>query len=105
MKNNIIKVLGILFLLSYFFNSLIFAQEVLFEAENIKNIDENTIEANDNVVITDELGNKIYADKLTLNKEKKIFKLTNNVVYKNNKYSIQIKANEIYYNQRAIYDF
>ena len=48
-------------------------------------MDENTIIANDNIIVTDGLDIKIYGKKLIIDKSKKILTLTDNVIYENKK--------------------
>ena len=52
--------LSILIFCSIFFSTLVFANEIKFEAENIETLNENTIIANDNIIVTDGLDIKIY---------------------------------------------
>ena len=62
MKNRLI----IFFILTKFllnFYTSVFSNEIKFEATNIETIDKNLIIANNNIIISDIYGNKIYADK------------------------------------------
>ena len=84
-------------------NSLIFiflstasiSQEITFEAENIETVNENIISATNNVIITDSEGGKIFGNNLLIDKNKKIFTISNNVVYKDLKNLLTIKTDEI----------
>ena len=72
--------LSILIFYSIFFSAFVFANEIQFEAENIETLDENTIIANDNIIVTDGLDIEIYGKKLIIDKSKKILTLTGNVI-------------------------
>ena len=84
-------------------NSLIFiflstasiSQEITFEAENIETVNENIISATNNVIITDSEGGKIFGNNLLIDKNKKIFTISNNVIYKDLKNLLTIKTDEI----------
>ena len=83
-------------------NSLIFiflstasiSQEITFEAENIETVNENIISATNNVIITVR-GWKNFDNNLLIDKNKKIFTISNNVIYKDLKNLLTIKADEI----------
>ena len=76
------------------------SNEINFEAENIETSGENFISASKNIVITDEYGNKIYGDKLSIDNKKKIYIITDNVRVENITNKIIINANKIRYNQK-----
>ncbi len=98
MKNKIFKNLINLFIV-IFFTTISNAQEINFEAENIETIDNNIISATNKVIITDTDGVKIFSDKLLIDKEKKIFTISDNVIYEDNKNLLKIKTDKINYNQ------
>ena len=65
MKNKLLIFL-ILIKFTFSFQIPLFSDEIKFEAENIETIDENLIIANNNIVVNDNYGNKIYGDKLEI---------------------------------------
>jgi len=83
------------FLIFIFLSTASISQEITFEAENIETIDENIVSAKNNVVITDSEGGKIFGNNLLIDKNKKIFTISNNVVYKDSKNLLTIRAEEI----------
>ena len=91
--------LSILIFYSIFFSAFVFANEIQFEAENIETLDENTIIANDNIIVTDGLDIKIYGKKLIFDKSKKVLILTDNVIYENKKDLLKIYTNRLTFNQ------
>ena len=96
MKNRLI----IFFILTKFllnFYTSVFSNEIKFEATNIETIDKNLIIANNNIIISDIYGNKIYADKLEI-KNEKIYTISGNVSFENTKNGIILKTNKIIYN-------
>ena len=62
-------------------------------------MDENTIIANDNIIVTDGLDIKIYGKKLIFDKIKKVLILTDNVIYENKKDLLKIYTNRLTFNQ------
>ena len=75
MKNRL-KIFFILQILFFFnFVTPALSNEIEFEAENIESIDENLIKASNNIIISDNQGNKMYGDKLTI-KDKKIYTIS-----------------------------
>ncbi len=101
MKNNFKKLLFLFLILLLNLNSKVLANEINFEAQNIKTINENLIEASDKVYIFDDKGNKIYSDKLTIDSKNKIYTIKDNVILKNRNNKISIKADEIIFNQNV----
>jgi len=91
--------LSILIFYSIFFSAFVFANEIQFEAENIETLDENTIIANDNIIVTDGLDIKIYGKKLIIDKSNKILTLTDNVIYDNKKDLLKIYTSKLTFNQ------
>ena len=91
--------LSILIFCSIFISTLVFSNEIKFEAENIETLNENTIIANDNIIVTDGLNVKIYGKKLIIDKNKKILILTDNVIYENKKDFLKVYTNELIFNQ------
>ena len=73
--------------------------ELNFEAKNIDTKNNELITASNDVVITDQLGNKIFADKLEIDNKNKIYTIYNNVIYKDYLNSITIKTNKIIFNE------
>ena len=82
-------------LIFIFLSTASISQEITFEAENIETIGENIVSAKNNVVITDSEGGKIFGNNLLIDKNKKIFTISNNVVYKDSKNLLTIRAEEI----------
>ncbi len=99
MKNNFKKLLFLFLILLLNSNSKVLANEINFEAQNIKTINENLIEASDKVYIFDDKGNKIYSDKLTIDSKNKIYTIKENVILKNKNNKISINADKIIFNQ------
>ena len=62
-------------------------------------MDENTIIANDNIIVTDGLDIRIYGKKLIFDKSKKVLILTDNVIYENKKDLLKIYTNRLTFNQ------
>ena len=88
-----------IFLISFFLSSEVdvLSNEIKFEAEYIETINENTITATNNIIISDSKGNKIYGNKLII-KEKKIYTISGKVIFENSDDSIKLEAREIEYN-------
>ena len=82
-------------LISFFLISEARLNELNFEAKNINSQSNEIITASDEVIVTDHLGNKIFADKLEIDNKKRIYTIYDNVVYKDFSNSINIKANKI----------
>ena len=99
MKNNFYK-FSLLFLVVLInFNTKLLANEINFEAKNIETIEENIISASDEVYIYDNLGNKIFSDKLLIDNKAKIYTIKENVILKNENNEITLNANEIIFDQ------
>ena len=96
MKNNL-KIFFIFFISFFFYLSPLISNEIKFEAENIETIDDNLIKANNNIVISDIQGNKIYGNKLTILNEK-IYTITEDVFFENVEDSIKLNTEKISYN-------
>ena len=107
MKIKIIKNLFKISLFIFLITSNVFSQEIKFEAEQIDSFDNEIIKASKNIVITDSLGNKIFGEKLILNKKTKILDLSKNVIVEDIKNSITIETKRIKYDQikNIIYTF
>ena len=73
--------------------------ELNFEAKNIDTKNNELITASNEVIITDQSGNKIFADKLEIDSKNKIYTIYSNVVYKDYLNSITIKTNKIIFNE------
>ena len=86
-------------LIFIFLSTASFSQEITFEAENIETIDENIVSAKNNVIITDSEGGKIFGNNLLIDKNKKIFTISNDVIYKDSKNLLTIRADEINFNE------
>ena len=97
MKNKLYLI--ILIFCSIFFSPSDFADEIQFEAENIETLNENTIIANDNIIVKDGLDIRIYGKKLIIDKNKKILTLTDNVIYEDKKNLLKIYTNKLKYDQ------
>lgn len=99
MKNK--KIFSLTFIFIFFFLTFnVFSNEIKFEAENIETSDEDLIIATKNIVISDELNNKIFGDKLVIDKKNKIYSISENVKFENTFKNILIKSNKIDYNQK-----
>ena len=98
MKNNFnLFLFKVSFFIFIIFES-VFAQSLQFEAEIIETNDDNYIVASNNVVIKDDLGAKIFGDKVILDKASKIYTITGNVIYEDKTNLIIINADKIIYN-------
>ena len=73
--------------------------ELNFEAKNIDTKNNELIFASDEVIITDKLGNKIFADNLEIDNKNKVYTIYNNVIYKDYLNSTSIKTNKIIFNE------
>ena len=99
MKNNFYK-FSLLFLVVLInFDTKLLANEISFEAKNIETIEENIISASDDVYIFDNLGNKIFSDKVLIDNKEKIYTIKENVILKNENNEITLNANEIIFDQ------
>ena len=96
MKNNF-KLYLIYFFVIFNFCSNLLSNEIKFEAENIETIDKNFITATQNIVISDNIGNKIYGDKLTIENEE-IYTITGEVIFENTNDALELKSEKIIYN-------
>ena len=97
MKNRL-KIFFILQILFFFnFVTPALSNEIEFEAENIESIDENLIKASNNIIISDNQGNKMYGDKLII-KDKKIYTISGDVIFENINESVKLNAAKIIYN-------
>ncbi len=99
MKNNLIKIFLNFLATCILFTSFVFSQEITFEAKNVENIDDNFIKASDDIVISDNLGVLIYGENLLINRKKKIYDITDNVIYVDKNNLFEIKSNKIQFNQ------
>ena len=99
MKNNFYKFSLLFLVLLINFNTKLLANEINFEAKNIETIEENFISASDEVYIYDNLGNKIFSDKLLIDNKAKIYTIKENVTLKNENNKINLNANEIIFDQ------
>ncbi len=96
MKNSLI-IFFVLTKFIFFFYTPVFSNEIKFEATNIETIDKNLIVAEDNIIISDNYGNKIYADKLKIENEK-IYTISENVIFENTENGVILKSDKIIYN-------
>ena len=99
MKNKLLIFL-ILIKFTFSFQIPLFSDEIKFEAENIETIDENLIIANNNIVVNDNYGNKIYGDKLEI-KDKKVYIISGNVIFENTDNTIILNTDKINYNENT----
>ena len=99
MKNNFYKFSLLFLFLLINFDTKLLANEIFFEAKNIETIEENIISASDEVYIYDNLGNKIFSDKLLIDNKAKIYTIKENVILKNENNEITLNANEIIFDQ------
>ena len=97
MKNSLI-IFFVLTKFIFFFYTPVFSNEIKFEATNIETIDKNLIVAEDNIIISDNYGNKIYADKLKIENEK-IYTISENVIFENTENGVILKSDKIIYNK------
>jgi len=98
MKNKI-KIFLHIFFISLLIMNEAHVNELNFEAKNIDSKDSKFITATDEVIITDHLGNKIFADKLEIDNEKRIYTISKNVTYKDYLNSISLKTDKIIFDQ------
>ena len=73
--------------------------ELNFEAKSIDSKNDELITASNEVIITDHIGNKIFADKLEIDNKNKIYTIYDNVVYNDYLNSIVITTNKIIFDQ------
>ena len=90
MKSKLKFFLFINILATIFFQKITFANEIIFEADIIDTSGKNIVVASGNVKIINDFGREITADKLELDKSKKIHKVSGNILYKD------ILKNKIY---------
>ena len=81
------------------FSQISYSQNIKFEAENIETSENNYITATTNVVIKDDLGTKIYGDKLIIDKDKNTYTITGNVKLEDEKNSLIINSNKIIFSE------
>ncbi len=96
MKNSLIIFFALTKFIFFFYTS-VFSNEIKFEATNIETIDKNLIVADDNIIISDNYGNKISADKLKIENEK-IYTISENVIFENTENGVILKSDKIIYN-------
>ncbi len=96
MKNRF-KFFFISIILIFYINLPLLSEELKFEAENIETIDKDLIIANNNIIVSDSNGNKIYGNKLTI-KDEKIYSISENVIFRNIDNSIILNTEKIIYN-------
>ena len=99
MKNKLLIFL-ILIKFTFSFQIPLFSDEIKFEAENIETVDENLIIANNNIVVNDNYGNKIYGDKLEI-KDKEVYIISGNVIFENTDNTIILNTDKINYNENT----
>ena len=99
MKNNFYKISLLFLFLLINFNTKLLANEINFEAKNIETIEENFISASGEVYIYDNLGNKIFSNKLLIDNKAKIYTIKENVTLKNENNEITLNANELIFDQ------
>ena len=88
-----------LYLVLFFSNiNVSYSNELNFEAKNISSINDDIITASDEVVITDQLGNEIFADQLIID-NKKIYTISKNVLLKNSINLLEINSEKIIFDQ------
>ena len=97
MRNRLKTFFILLILFSFNFVNPIYSNEIEFEAENIETIDENLINASNNIIISDSQGNKIYGDKLII-KNKKIYTISGDVIFENINDAIKLNTKKIIFN-------
>ena len=89
-----------LYLVLFFSNiNVSYSNELNFEAKNISSINDDIITASDEVVITDQLGNEIFADQLIIDNKKKIYTISKNVLLKNSINLLEINSEKIIFDQ------
>ena len=71
MKNKFKNFLYLLLFLLFFMFKNVNSNEIKFEASNIKTLNNELVTATGNVVITDQFKNKIFAEKLIIDNEKR----------------------------------
>ena len=85
-----------LYLVLFFSNiNVSYSNELNFEAKNISSINDDIITASDEVVITDQLGNEIFADQLIID-NKKIYTISKNVLLKNSINLLEINSEKLF---------
>ena len=97
MKNKIILILLFNVLISV---NLVKAQELYFESEKIISENENLIIATGSVKVINENLYEVTSEKLTINRNNKIYSFSDNVVFKNNDQSQIIKSNFLKLDQK-----
>ena len=82
MKSKLKIFLIINIFVTIFFQKIVFANEIKFEANVIDTSNKDIVFASGNVKILNNFGREITGDKLELDKNKKIHKLSGNIFYK-----------------------
>ena len=82
MKSKLKIFLLINIFVTIFFQKIVFANEITFEANVIDTSNKDIVVASGNVKILNNFGREITGDKLELDKNKKIHKLSGNIFYK-----------------------
>ena len=99
MKNNLKFYFSIFLILLFLTINVAKSNELNFEAKNISSINDEIITATEDVIIKDEFGNEIFADKLIIDNKKRIHIISKNVILKNKINSLEIKTEKITFNQ------
>ena len=97
MRNKTLRLLAtyILFILMHTFS--VVGSEIKFEAENIEINDETFIKASNYIKVKDDKGMEIFGDRLLIDKRKKNYVISGNVILKDILSQITINAEKIIY--------
>ena len=99
MKNKI-KLIICVYLISLFLvNNIVYSNEFNFEAKNITSVKDEIITASENVIITDNKGNQIFADQLIIDNKTRIHTILKNVTLENSLNSIKVESDKIIFDE------
>ena len=100
MRDKLLKLTLKIFVYLFTFVSVALAENFEFEAGNIETINDEFIKASNNIIIKDNTGVIIYGDNLFLDKIKKTYTISENVIIEDKESLLKINAEKIIYNEK-----
>ena len=99
MKNKIKLIIGVYLLSLFLVSNIVYSNEFNFEAKNITSVKDEIITASENVIITDNKGNQIFADQLIINNKTRIHTILKNVTLENSLNSLKIESDKVIFDE------
>ena len=100
MRDKLLKLTLKIIVYLFAFVSFALAESFEFEAGNIETINDEFIKASNNIIIKDNTGVIIYGDNLFLDKIKKTYTISENVIIEDKESLLKINAEKIIYNEK-----